>query len=121
MGSLGIQVSQTSTLSDFFMMEISHFKREKSHYETPFTSLNYQQRLAAANEQEVRRIVQTGGSLEAFEDIYEAPFLFSFRMIFKRDCLNIFRGSWKLTVLILQVIMKILLLGVFFLNEIPTV
>lgn len=59
--------------------------------------------------------------LDAFDGIYEASFWFSFQMVFRRDCMNIFRGSWKLGVLSLQVVMKILLLGVFFLNEMPTV
>jgi ABC-type multidrug transport system ATPase subunit len=116
MASLGIPVSQSSTVSDFFMMEISQYKREKSHYETPFNQCSYSRRLAEQNYRQILAIKEQPLSLEAFDDIYESSFLFSFRMIFRRDCLNIFRGSWKLTVLVLQVIMKVLLLGVFFLN-----
>jgi ATP-binding cassette subfamily G (WHITE) protein 2 len=41
MSSLGIRVNQTSTISDFFMMEISQYKKDKSNYETPFNSKNY--------------------------------------------------------------------------------
>jgi ATP-binding cassette subfamily G (WHITE) protein 2 len=46
MKSLGIEVSQRSTISDFFMMEISQYKKEKSYYETPFNSSSYTLRLA---------------------------------------------------------------------------
>jgi ATP-binding cassette subfamily G (WHITE) protein 1 len=46
MASLGIPVSQNSTVSDFFMMEISQYKRDKSNYETPFNASNYSSRLA---------------------------------------------------------------------------
>ncbi len=42
-------------------------------------------------------------------------------MIFQRDWRNIIRDGWKLGVILLQVVMKILLLGVFFLNEMPSV
>jgi hypothetical protein len=69
----------------------------------------------------VRLIREQSVGLDAFDDIYEASFWFSFKLIFKRDCVNIVRGSWKLGVLLLQVVMKILLLGVFFLNEMPSV
>lgn len=37
----------------------------------------------------------------------------------KRDWTNILRGGWKLKIAFLQMVMKFLLLGVFFLNEIP--
>ena len=42
-------------------------------------------------------------------------------MIFQRDWRNMLRSGWKLGVVFLQVVMKILLLGVFFLNEMPTI
>ena len=34
----------------------------------------------------------------------------------KRDWVNILRGGWKLKIAFLQMVMKFLLLGVFFLN-----
>ena len=43
-------------------------------------------------------------------------FLFSLSMIMKRDWVNILRGGWKLKIAFLQMVMKFLLLGVFFLN-----
>jgi hypothetical protein len=39
----------------------------------------------------------------------------------KRDWMNILRGGWKLKIGLLQMFMKFLLLGVFFLNEIPPI
>lgn len=45
-----------------------------------------------------------------------ASFLFSFSLLFKRSVLNIIRQGWKLKLTLLQTIMKILLIGVLFLN-----
>lgn len=44
--SLGINVPKTNTISDFFMMEISEYKKEKSNYETPLNHKNYTIRLS---------------------------------------------------------------------------
>ena len=38
---LGVEVSKTSTICDFFMMELSEYKRKKLNYETPFNNENY--------------------------------------------------------------------------------
>jgi hypothetical protein len=49
-----------------------------------------------------------------------SSFLFSFKMIIRRDYLNIFRGGWKIKVIAMQTIMKILLLGFLYRNQIPS-
>ena len=41
MKSIAINVQNTSTISDFFMMEISNFKQEANDYHTPFNRNNY--------------------------------------------------------------------------------
>ncbi len=41
MSSLEITVPRSSTISDFFMMEISQFKQGKSLYESPLNAKNY--------------------------------------------------------------------------------
>jgi hypothetical protein len=38
---LGVEVSKTSTICDFFMMELSDYKKKKLNYETPFNNENY--------------------------------------------------------------------------------
>ena len=42
MRSLNIVVDQKSTISDFFMMEISEYKAKKYNYTTPMNSNSYQ-------------------------------------------------------------------------------
>lgn len=42
---LGVEVPLTSTVSDFFMMELSDYKKNKLNYETPFNSANYKKYL----------------------------------------------------------------------------
>ena len=50
MEDLGIIVDKKSTISDFFMMEISQFKKERNHgYNTPLNPINYKQHLAIDN------------------------------------------------------------------------
>ena len=43
--SLGIQVPKTSTISDFFMAEISQFKQQGLNYSSPLNVNNYSLRL----------------------------------------------------------------------------
>lgn len=59
-------------------------------------------------------------SLQQFGDIYMASFCFSFSLIIRRDYLNIFRGGWKVKVIALQTIMKMLLLGMLYLHSVPS-
>lgn len=47
MRGLNISVPVSSTISDFFMMEISQYKRDKEQYETPLNKHNYSLRLAS--------------------------------------------------------------------------
>lgn len=50
MEDLGIIVDKKSTISDFFMMEISQFKKERNHgYNTPLNPINYKEHLAIDN------------------------------------------------------------------------
>jgi hypothetical protein len=42
---LGVAIPKTSTICDFFMMELSEFKKKKENYETPFNNANYRKYL----------------------------------------------------------------------------
>jgi len=43
---LGVQVPNTSTISDLFMMEISAYKQQTQKYSSPFNADNYQTLIA---------------------------------------------------------------------------
>jgi hypothetical protein len=71
-------------------------------------------------EREIASIKEEGISRANFSDIFMAPFLLCFRLILRRDYLNMMRGGWKIKVIALQTIMKMLLLGLLYMNSIPS-
>ncbi len=56
MALLGVPVAKGRTVSDFFMMEISQYKKDRSNYETPFNHTNYVKFQSEENFQQIKSI-----------------------------------------------------------------
>jgi hypothetical protein len=115
---LGVSLPLHSTISDFFIWEVSEFKAARDSYASPLNADNYTLRIEPGVKRELAEL--EGGPRGYPLTRPATSFPFMLQTLLLREWLMFIRNPMKLIGAVLNAIVGVVIVGVFFLNEIPS-
>lgn len=111
---LGVAIPTHSTICDFFIWEISEFKAVKDKYASPLNKDNYTLRIEPGINKELLALQEGPIGYPIIQPA--TTFLFMFLTLLRREWIMFIRNPMKLIGGILNAIVGIIIVGVFFIN-----